>query len=60
MIFEQNKNEKTVISVRLDIELLERVDKMASEKDLSRNEIICQCVDFDLDKEEQSKTKDTD
>ena len=54
MIFKQNKSEKTVISVRLDIELLARIDKMAAEKDLSRNEIICQGVAFALDKEENA------
>lgn len=53
MIFKQNRSEKTVISVRLDVELLERIDKMASEKGLSRNEIICQGVAFALDKEEK-------
>lgn len=53
MIFKQNKNEKTVISVRLDIELLERIDKMATEKNLSRNEIICQGIAFALDTEEK-------
>ncbi len=53
MIFKQNKNEKTVISVRLDTELLERIDKMATEKNMSRNEVICQGVTFALDTEEK-------
>ena len=56
MIFKQNRNEKTVISVRLDTELLQRIDKMAVEKNLSRNEIICQGVAFALDSEENGKT----
>ncbi len=52
MVFKPNKNKKTVISVRLDVELLERIDKMAMERDLSRNEVICQGVVFALDSEE--------
>ncbi len=53
MIFKQNKNEKTVISVRLDVDLLARIDKMAGERDISRNEVICQGVVFALDTEEK-------
>lgn len=53
MIFKQNKNEKIVISVRLDTELLERIDKMAQETNLSRNEIICQGVDFAITEEKK-------
>ncbi|MFI3173418.1 MAG: ribbon-helix-helix domain-containing protein [Eubacteriales bacterium] len=52
MIFKQNKSEKTVISIRLDTELLERIDKMATARNLSRNEIICQGISYALDVEE--------
>lgn len=54
MVFKRNKSEKVVISVRMDAELLERIDKMAGEKDLSRNEIICQGIAFALDEEQNS------
>lgn len=52
MVFRKNKSEKTVISVRIDVDLLDRIDKMAADKELSRNEIICQGVEFALDSEE--------
>ena len=49
MLFRPNKHEKTVISVRIDKELLDRIDAVASQSDLSRNEIICQSIEFALD-----------
>ena len=49
MLFRPNKHEKTVISVRIDKELLDRIDAVASLSDLSRNEIICQSIEFALD-----------
>ena len=48
MLFRPNKHEKTVISVRIDKELLDKIDKIAAESNLSRNEIICQSIDFAL------------
>ncbi len=48
MLFRPNKHEKTVISVRIDKELLDKIDKVATESDLSRNEIICQSIEFAL------------
>ncbi len=55
MVFRNNKSEKVVISVRLDVDLLARIDKVAGEKDLSRNEVICQGMTFALDKEDEGK-----
>lgn len=49
MLFRPNKHEKTVISVRIDKELLDKIDKVASDSDLSRNEIICQSIEFALE-----------
>ena len=40
------KQEKTVISIRLDVELLKKVDELAGKTDISRNEIIVQCIDY--------------
>ncbi len=48
MLFRPNKHEKTVISVRIDKELLDKIDKVALESQLSRNEIICQSIEFAL------------
>ena len=58
MLFRPNKHEKTVISVRIDKELLDKIDKVASESDLSRNEIICQSIEFALNNTD--KDGDTD
>ena len=49
MLFRPNKHEKTVISVRIDKELLDKIDKVANDANLSRNEIICQSIEFALD-----------
>ncbi len=43
------KPEKEVISMRIDSLLLKKLDKMASESDISRNELINQMVLFALD-----------
>ncbi|MFI3141924.1 MAG: ribbon-helix-helix protein, CopG family [Clostridia bacterium] len=58
MVFKQNKNEKTVISIRLDVKLLERIDDMAAKKDMSRNELICQGITFALNEEEKTKNEE--
>ncbi len=41
-----SKSEKVVISIRLDIEKLEQIDSIANQTDISRNELIVQCIDF--------------
>ena len=46
--FKPTKNEKTVISIRIDRDMLEVVDQIATETDISRNEMIIQCVDYAL------------
>lgn len=57
MIFKNNKTEKSVISVRLDLDLLERIDKIATQNDLSRNEVIAQGMKFSLDTEDNRQEK---
>ena len=42
-------SEKTVISIRIDTDVLEEIDKTANELKLSRNELLVQCIDFALD-----------
>jgi len=45
----QTKNkEKTVISIRLNTDTLEKIDEIASKTDISRNEFIVQCIDYAL------------
>lgn len=54
--FQPFKNEKVVITIRLDSEKLEIIDKLSTKIDISRNEFINQCLDYainNLDKEEK-------
>ena len=44
------KQEKEVISIRLDSELLKTVDKAADQAGISRNELINQCIAFALER----------
>lgn len=43
------KNEKIVISIRIENEKINRIDEIASKIDISRNELINQCLDFALE-----------
>ena len=43
-----SKAEKTVISIRLNNDKLEQIDKIAHQVDISRNELILQCIEFAL------------
>ena len=47
--FIPKKFEKEVISMRISVELLAELDKMASSAGISRNEWINQCIRFALD-----------
>ena len=42
------KNEKVVVSIRLENSKLEMIDEVASKTKISRNELICQCLDYAL------------
>lgn len=44
--FKPIKPEKTVISIRIDVELLKTVDELSAKTDISRNELIVQCIDY--------------
>ena len=46
--FIPTKTEKTVISIRMDLELLKTIDKHSDETDISRNEFIVQCIEYAL------------
>lgn len=40
--------EKTVISIRLNTDTLEKIDEIAGKTDISRNEFLVQCIDYAL------------
>lgn len=44
--FKPIKQEKDVISIRIDSKLLEKVDIIAGNTDISRNELIVQCIEY--------------
>jgi len=46
--FKPLKNEKIVISIRMDRDMLKILDDEANEIDISRNEMIVQCIDYAL------------
>ncbi|WP_367990684.1 ribbon-helix-helix domain-containing protein [Bacteroides congonensis] len=46
--FKPVKQEKTVISIRLDVSMLKTVDELSIETDISRNELIVQCIEYAL------------
>lgn len=41
-------NEKIVVSVRMDISRINKIDEIANKIDISRNELINQCVEYAL------------
>lgn len=67
LIFKPTKkpltNDKIIISLRMNIDKLEQVDAIAGENDISRNELINQCIEFALEhletnsKEEKNNKK---
>ena len=42
--------DKSVISIRLEDELISRVDKLSKKQKMSRNEFIKQCIIFALER----------
>ncbi|MBR1754255.1 CopG family transcriptional regulator [bacterium] len=48
------KQEKSVISIRIDNDLLRTIDDYSIKTDISRNEFIVQCIEFAI----QNITKD--
>ena len=47
--FIPKKTEKDIISIRINSDLLNKVDEVAASTDISRNELIVQCIEFALD-----------
>lgn len=46
--FKPQKQEKDVISIRLDTKLIEKLDTISAGADISRNEFIVQCIEYAL------------
>jgi predicted transcriptional regulator len=46
--FKPAKKEKTVTSIRIDTDMLKTIDDLANDTDISRNEMIVQCIDYAL------------
>ena len=44
--FNPSKTEKSVITLRIENELLQAIDDLSVKVDISRNEFILQCIDF--------------
>ncbi len=44
-----NASEKMVTTIRIDSETINEIDKIANEIDVSRNELINQCIRYALD-----------
>ena len=55
--FIPTKNEKVVISIRLEIEKLNKIDDISNKINISRNELINQCLNYALENVEFSKNK---
>ena len=48
--FKPTKTEKTVISIRLDVNMLKNIDEISVKTGISRNEFIVQCIDYAIKK----------
>ncbi len=46
--FKPTKQEKTIISIRLDVDMLKTIDEISHNTDISRNELIVQCINYAL------------
>ncbi len=46
--FKPKKEEKVVISMRLNEDMLKRIDTIAHENSMSRNEFLIQAIEFSL------------
>ena len=46
--FKPTKQEKAVISVRLNVSTLQTIDDLSIKTDISRNEFIVQCIEYAL------------
>jgi len=55
--FNPSKTEKTVITLRIETDLLSEIDDLSGKIDISRNEFIMQCIDFAMQHYPKMKKK---
>ena len=55
MKFSPGKVEKILITLRIAEDFLEKIDREASRRDLSRNEFICQAIGYAMDNMDSSE-----
>ena len=55
MKFSPGKVEKIWITLRIAEDFLEKIDREASKRDLSRNEFICQAIAYAMDNMDSSE-----
>ena len=55
--FIPKNQDKTVISIRLNNDMIKQIDDMATKADVSRNELIRQMLEFCLERTAQEKNK---
>lgn len=55
--FQPSKSEKIVISIRIEENKLQEIDNIASKIDMSRNELINQCLDYAINNIEFKEMK---
>lgn len=53
----KTNNEKIVISIRIDTDILNKIDDEANKTDISRNELIIQCINFALNNIDNTEKK---
>ena len=46
--FKIEKEEKTTISIRIGINMLYSLDKLSTANNMSRNQVIIQCIEYAL------------
>ena len=54
--FNPSKTEKTVITLRIEASLLQEIDELSGNADISRNEFILQCIDFAMNHHPNAKS----
>jgi len=56
--FNPKKIEKQIISLRLEENKLQQIDRISTQRNLSRNEFLVQCIDFALNHITDDKNKE--
>jgi len=51
--FKPSRSEKTIISIRIDNDMLSAIDKLARETDISRSQMVIQCIEYALKNSEK-------